>query len=163
MIILKSIGFGFASLIVGNLASFILGTIVGLVVEPVTEKILSEPALRKFRYAWHYAWVGFSVGMINSASVYFFKMNGWILTVIFVFYLVMFMGRRSKNFVLEEICAGDESQLKKYLIRVELITFISYAIGLYGLWTVLLKCGTNMPNSSAPLFLGVLNPFAFAC
>jgi hypothetical protein len=139
MIILKSIGFGFLSLIVGNLVSFILGMIVGLVVEPVVEKILSEPVLKKFRYAWHYAWVGFAIGMINSALIYFFKANGWILVVIFVLYLVMFMGRRSKVFVLEELCTGDENQLKKFLIRVETITFISHIIGLYGLWTILLK------------------------
>lgn len=138
-IIIKSIGFGLLSIIIGNLVAFILSLIVGLAVEPIAGNFLSEPVLKKFRHIWSYAWVGITVGMINSALIYFFKMNGWILILFFIVYLVIFMGKRNTGFVLNEICADDEKQFNKLSRTTETITFVSHIIGLYGLWTIFMK------------------------
>ena len=108
-------------------------------VQPIAGNFLSEPVLKKFRHIWSYAWVGITVGMINSALIYFFKMNGWILILIFIVYLVIFMGKRNTGFVLHEICAGDEKQFNKLSRSTETITFVSHIIGLYGLWTIFMK------------------------
>jgi len=138
-IIIKSIGFGLVSIFVGNLIALVLALLVGLGLEPIADKFFSEPVLKKFRHIWSYAWVGFTVGMINSALIYFFKMNGWILIPIFIVYLVIFMGKRNTGFVLHELCAGDEKQFNKLSRTTETITFASHIIGLYGLWTIFMK------------------------
>ena len=138
-IIIKSIGFGLISIFVGSLIALVLALLVGFGVEPIADKFLSEPVLKKFRHIWSYAWVGFTVGMINSALIYFFKMNGWILILIFIVYLVIFMGKRNTGFVLHELCAGDEKQFNKLSRTTETITFASHIIGLYGLWTIFMK------------------------
>jgi len=117
MAILKSIGTGILSLIVGNLVALILSLIVGVAVDPIAEKFLSEPNLKKFRHIWSYAWVGFTVGMINSSLIFFWKMNGWIVTIIFIIYLVFFMGKYGDSFVFNVLCAGDEIQFKKLSAR----------------------------------------------
>jgi len=139
MVILKSIGTGILSLVVGNLVALILSLIVGVAVEPIAEKFLSELNLKKFRHIWSYAWVGVTVGMINSSLIFFWKMNGWILTIIFIIYLVFFMGKHGASFVFNELCAGDEIQFKKLSRTKEVITFISHIIGLFGLWTIFIK------------------------
>ena len=139
MIIVKSIIFGILSLIIGSLVGFILTLVVGYAVELILTKYLSEPVLKKFRYIWSHAWIGFTIGMINSALIYFFKINGWILILIFIFYLVIFMGKRNASFVLNSLCASDEKQYKKFLAIEETITFGSHIIGLYGLWTIFTK------------------------
>ena len=138
-IIIKSIGFGLISIFVGNLIALVLALLVGLGVEPIADKFLSEPILKKFRHIWSYAWIGFTVGMINSSLIFFWRMNGWILTVIFIIYLVFFMGKHSTGFVFSVLCAGDENQFKKLSRTKEIITFISHIIGLFGLWTIFVK------------------------
>ena len=138
-IIIKSIGFGLVSIIIGNLVAFILSLFFGLAVEPIAEKFLSDPNLKKFRHIWSYAWIGFIVGMINSSFIFFWKMNGWILTIIFIIYLVFFMGKHGAGFVFNELYSGDENQFKKLSRTKEVITFISHIIGLFGLWTIFVK------------------------
>ena len=138
MLIIKSIGFGALSIIAGHLIGFVLCLIVGLPVGLIAEKILSEPNLKKFRHIWSYAWVGFTIGIINSSLIFFFKMNGIILILIFIIYLVFFM-KHKNDFVFSELCVGDVKQFNKLSRTTETITFISHIIGLYGLWTIFMK------------------------
>ncbi len=138
MIIVKSIGLGLLSLIVGNLVALILSMIVSVAVEPITKKILSEPSLKKFRHIWSWAWVGVTVGMINSSLIFYFKMNGIILTLIFIIYLVFFMNHKN-DFVFSEVCVSDVKQFMKLSRTTEAITFIAHMISLYGLRTIFMK------------------------
>ncbi len=152
MIIVKSIVFGILSIIIGNIVGFILSLIIGLGLEPIAEKNLSEPTLRKFRHIWFYAWTGFTIGVINSSLIYFFKMNGWILLIIFVIYLAFFMERGNDDFVLHELCNGDLKQFNKLSRKRNSFTFLSFIIGLYGLWTIFIMwsgigIGVPMPSS----------------
>lgn len=138
IIIVKSIGFGLLSIVVGHLIALVLVLLVGLGVEPIAEKVLAEISLEKFRHVWSYAWVGFTIGIINSSLIFFFKMNGIILILIFIIYLVFFM-KHKNDFVFSELCVGDVKQFNKLSRTTETITFISHIIGLYGLWTIFMK------------------------
>ena len=139
MIFFKSFGFGLLSLIIGKFVAFILSLIVGVAIEPIVDKFFSESVLKKFRYIWSYAWFGFTAGMINSALIYFFKINGWILILIFIIYLIIFMGKRDTDFVFHRLCDRDEKQFYKLSRMTETITFVSHLIGFYGLWTIFMK------------------------
>lgn len=139
MIIVKSIIFGSLSLVVGSWIGIILALAAGYAVELILAKYLSEPVLKKYRYVWGHAWMGFTIGLINSTMIYLFEMNGWILILIFIAYLVIFLGKRNASFVLNSVCANDEKQFKKLLAIDETITFGSHILGLYGLWTIFTK------------------------
>jgi len=139
MIMVKSIFFGILSLVVGSWIGIIIALVVGYAVETILTKYLSESVLKKYRYIWGHAWMGFTIGIINSTMIYFFKMNGWVLILIFIIYIVIFLGKRNASFVLNSICASNEKQFNKLLAIDETITFGSHILGLYGLWTILTK------------------------
>lgn len=147
MFIVKSIVFGFLSLIAGNLIGFILFLVVGAPVELVAEKILSAPTLygetsKRFRYISDYAFTGFTIGAIHASLIFFFKVNGAILLLIFIIYLFFFMGRNNRmEFVLDIACNNDIKKFKRLLIISETITFISYMSGIYVLWNIFMKWG----------------------
>lgn len=138
IIIIKSIGFGLLSIVVGHLIALVLVLLVGLGVEPIAEKVLAEISLKRFRHVWSYAWVGFTIGIINSSLIFFFNMNGIVLILIFIIYLVFFM-KHKNDFVFSELCVGDVKQFRKLSRTTEIITFISHIVGLYGSWTIFMK------------------------
>lgn len=136
MLIIKSIIAGLIVIILGNLLAFVLSLLTGLIIEPLLENKMPESSLKKFRHCWSYAWIGLTVGIINSLLIYFYKLNGWILLVIFIVYLVFFMKHKTE-FILFEVCGGDFNQFKKLSRITEIATFICFILGLYGVWTLL--------------------------
>lgn len=139
MIIVKSIGLGLLFLIIGQLTGFILSVIVGIPVEAIAKKVLSASKLKRFTIIWGYAWIGFTIGMIYSSLIFFFKINGWILSIIFIIYFSFFLFKKNGAFIFHELCDADVIQYKKLLRTIETITFIVYIFGFYGLWTLLVK------------------------
>ena len=87
----KSIAPGILTVIIGLWVGFVLSLLIGLIIDPIAEKKLSELSLRRFRYAWGFAWIGFAVGVLNALSIYFLMLNGIVLLGIFLIYLVFFM------------------------------------------------------------------------
>jgi len=134
----KSIALGILTVIIGPWIGFILSLLVGLIIDPIAEKNLAELSLKRFRYAWGFAWIGFAVGVLNALSIYFLELNGIVLLVIFLIYLVFFMKHKTQ-FAFHELCNSDSNQFKRISRRTEIVTFLSYLMGLYGLWTVLQK------------------------
>jgi len=136
MQLIISIAVGLITLIIGNLIALVLSLLVGLIVEPIAEKILAELSLKRFRHVWSYAWIGFTVGAINAGSIYFFEINGIVLLLVFLIYLIFFM-RHKTEFVLHQLCNGDPNQFKRLSRRTEITTFLCYLIAVFGLWTMM--------------------------
>lgn len=138
MTILISIVSGILAIIIGNWIALVFSLILGFAVEPIANKMLSESKIKKARYFWGLGWVGFTVGMINAILVYAFNINGWILFVLFIVYILFVMEKRNESFVLHDVCDSDNIVYYK-LSRVRtIIIFITFSIGFYGLWTILI-------------------------
>ncbi len=136
MIIVKTIFLGLASLIIGNLLSFIFLLLFGFVIEIIIGKILSESSLKTFRHISSYFWVGFSIGLLHSISIYYFTVIPFVLLITFLVYLVFFM-RHKTPYVYSELCSSDDRSFNKLSRVTEVFTFIGYIISSFGLWTVL--------------------------
>lgn len=138
MTILISIVSGILAIIIGNWIALVFSLILGFAVEPIANKMLSESKIKKARYFWGLGWVGFTVGMINAILVYAFNINGWILFVLFIVYILFVMEKRNESFVLHDVCDSDNIVYYK-LSRVRtIIIFITFSIGFYCLWTILI-------------------------
>jgi len=135
---LKSMALGVLTVVIGPWIGLVLSLLVGLIIDPLAQKHLAESALRRFRYVWGFAWIGFAIGMMNASSIYFFEVNGIVLLLIFLFYLVFFMKHKTQS-AFYDFCNGDSNQFKRLTRSVEIATFLSYLMGLYGLWTIFQK------------------------
>ena len=141
MVIVKSIGFGILSVIIGQILGIILSLIVGLIAEPVAEKFLSGLTLKKCRYLWSYIWIGATIGMINALSNFLWGMSTITLSVVFVLYLLFFAVKNNQEYVFTNLCNGETLSLENFLKYLRRITFISYCAALYGSLTILIKFG----------------------
>jgi len=137
--IVKAIGVGLLSLPIGQIVGFIFLVSIGIIIELIAEKLISDIySMRRFRHLLCYAFLGMGIGMMNATGAYFFNFRSWIPAIIFIIYLVVFIPYR-KTLIFTDICEENEVGFKRLLRHTELITFISYIIGLYGLWTIFMK------------------------
>jgi hypothetical protein len=63
MYIIKSIALGILTVVIGPWIGVVLSLLVGLIIDPVAEKNLAQLTLKRFRYVWGFAWIGFAVGI----------------------------------------------------------------------------------------------------
>ena len=136
MYIVKSLAVGLVIIVISPWIGFALSLLVGLIVDPFVAKIVAESSLKKFRYVWSFVWIGFTFGVLNALSIYFLGADGIILLIFFVIYHVFFMKHKTEV-AYHDLCDGDTKKFKKLSRFIEVATFLSFLIGLYGLWTVL--------------------------
>jgi len=129
MTIVKSIGIGLLIILVGPWLAFLPTLLFGALVSPITERKLSGLQLVKFRYYWQFGWRGFTIGLLNAFASYYFNLSTLVLIVLFSGYLVFFMKHKTE-YVLNRLAEGDINMFKKINNKTEIITFVSYLIGL---------------------------------
>ena len=132
VIILKSIGIGAVTVIVGRWIGLVPMMVAGMIIEPIIAKSLDEWSLRKFRHIHSYVWQGLTIGISNGLLIYFMDLSGWTLLIVFIASVIFFLGDRTE-FVLYDICDGDEEKFRKLSSVTQYTTFVSYLIGVYGI------------------------------
>jgi hypothetical protein len=129
MVIIKSFAASILSIIICPWLGFLLSILPALVVEPIAEKKLSGLRLIKFRYFWQFGWRGFTAGVLNALSIYFWNLNTLTFIVVFAGYVVFFMKHKTE-YALNRLAEGDDAEFKRITRKTETITFVSYVIGL---------------------------------
>ena len=136
MEIILSIVLGALSIYIGNWVSFIISLLIGMLIEPTAEKHFEGFRLKKIRYIWGIVWNGITIGMINSLLSNIFELYWIILHAIFIIY-VIYTSQTTREMIYYDLCEGDEDQNNKFTRLTEIITFIFYILGFYGLMTIL--------------------------
>jgi len=136
---IKATALGFLSIILGQIIGMILLFTIGLIIELLAGKMISnETSLKKFRHFLGYSFIGIGIGALNATMAYLFDFKSWAPTIVFIVYLVVLVPNR-KDYVFNSLCEQNEAIFKRCLRTTEFVTFISYFIGLYGLWNILIK------------------------
>lgn len=140
ILILKSIGFSFVSVLISPVLSLLIMAIfipISLILKPI-DFFLEKLPLKKIKFIFGHVIIAFSIGISNSFFLQYFKLSDFYIHIIPILYIVLVLPSKS-DFTLCEICENDSGKYLTLLKFIERSTFIFYTLSFYLFLTIFKK------------------------